>query len=142
MQQGSITALHIARVKGTPSYPVQRATAISGKGLEGDRSCNADNARQVLVMDQETLNHLELEPGQIKENITTTGLDLSQVKEGQVLFIGDEITMEFVGPCLPCHKMDQIRPGLQDRLKGQRGMLAVVLNGGTFKVGDPVRVEP
>jgi MOSC domain-containing protein YiiM len=81
-------------------------------------------------------------PGQIKENITTTGLDLSQVKEGQVLFIGDEITMEFVGPCLPCHKMDQIRPGLQDRLKGQRGMLAVVLNGGTLKVGDPVRVEP
>jgi MOSC domain-containing protein YiiM len=38
--------------------------------------------------------------------------------------------------------MDQIRPGLQDRLKGQRGMLAVVLNGGTFQVGDPVRVEP
>jgi MOSC domain-containing protein YiiM len=142
MQQGSITALHIARVKGTPSDPVQRATAISGKGLEGDRSCSADNARQVLVMDQETLNHLELVPGQIKENITTTGLDLSQVKEGQVLFIGDEVTMEFVGPCLPCHKMDQIRPGLQDRLKGQRGMLAVVLNGGTFQVGDPVRVEP
>jgi MOSC domain-containing protein YiiM len=142
MQQGSITALHIARVKGTPSDPVQSATAISGQGLEGDRSCNADNVRQVLVMDQETLNHLELLPGQIKENITTTGLDLSQVKKGQVLFIGDEVTMEFVGSCLPCHKMDQIRPGLQDRLKGRRGMLAVVLNGGTFKVGDPVRVEP
>jgi MOSC domain-containing protein YiiM len=142
MQQGSITALHIARVKGTPSDPVQSANAISGKGLEGDRSCSADNVRQVLVMDLETLKDLELDPGQIKENITTTGLNLSQVKEGQVLFIGDEVTMEFVGPCLPCHKMDQIRPGLQDRLKGQRGMLAVVLNGGTFKVGDPVRVEP
>ena len=142
MQQGSITALHIARVKGTPSDPVQTATAISGQGLEGDRSCSADNVRQVLVMDQETLNDLELKPGQIKENITTTGLDLSQVKEGQVLFIGDEVTLEFVGPCLPCHKMDQIRPGLQAKLKGQRGMLAVVLNGGTFKVGDPVRVEP
>ena len=142
MQQGSITALHIARVKGTPSDPVQTTTAISGHGLEGDRSCNPDNARQVLVMDLETLKELELLPGQIKENITTTGLDLSQVKEGQVLFIGDEVTMEFVGPCLPCHKMDQIRPGLQAKLKGQRGMLAVVLNGGTFKVGDPLRVEP
>jgi MOSC domain-containing protein YiiM len=142
MQEGSITALHIARVKGTPSEPVEKATAISGQGLEGDRSCNPDNARQVLVMDQETLKDLELVPGQIKENITTTGLDLSQVKRGQVLFIGDEVTLEFVGPCLPCHKMDQIRPGLQDRLKGRRGMLAVVLNGGAFKVGDPVRVEP
>jgi hypothetical protein len=30
--------------------------------------------------------------------------------------VGDEVTMEFVGPCLPCHKMDAIRPGLQKRL--------------------------
>ena len=142
MQQGTIAALHIARVKGTPSEPVQRATAISGEGLEGDRSCNPHNTRQVLVMDRETLDDLELAPGQIKENVTTTGLDLSQVKEGQVLFIGDEVTLELVGPCLPCHKMDQIRPGLQGKLKGRRGMLAVVINGGPMKVGDPVRVEP
>jgi len=142
MQQGTITALHIARVKGTPSDPVQQATALAGRGLEGDRSCNPDNMRQVLVMDRETLEDLGLEPGQIKENLTTTGLDLSQVHEGQVLFIGDEVTLELVGPCLPCHKMDKIRPGLQGKLKGRRGMLAVVINGGPIKVGDPVRVEP
>jgi MOSC domain-containing protein YiiM len=142
MQQGTITALHIARVKGTPSDPVQQATALSGRGLEGDRSCNPDNTRQVLVMDRETLADLELEPGQIKENLTTSGLDLSQVEGGQVLFVGDEVTLEFVGPCLPCHKMDKIRPGLQGKLQGRRGMLAVVINGGAIRVGDPVRVEP
>ena len=142
MQQGSIVAMHIARIKGTPSDPVMEATAISAQGLEGDRSCSADNTRQVLVMDQETLDHLELIPGQIKENITTTGLDLSQAKPGEVFFIGDSVTMEIVGECQPCGKMDTIRPGLRDRLGGRRGMLAMVINGGTLKVGDPIRLEP
>ena len=89
MQHGSITHLHLARVKETPSDPVSEATAISGKGLEGDRSCSERNIRQVLFMDQETLAGLDLKPGQIKENITTTGLDLSNVEAGQVFFIGD-----------------------------------------------------
>ena len=142
MQQGTIVALHIARVKGTPSDPVDAATAISVQGLEGDRSCSVDNTRQVLVMDRETLDHLELKPGQIKENITTTGLDLSQTKAGEVFFIGDAVTMEVVGECEPCGKMDAIRPGLRELLGGRRGMLAMVINGGPIKIGDSIRIEP
>ncbi len=142
MQQGTIINIHIARVKETPSDPVQEATAISAQGLEGDRSCKVGNPRQVLVMDKETLDQMELNPGQIKENITTTGLDLSKTEAGQVFFIGDEVTMEIVGECEPCGKMDAIRQGLQQKLNHRRGMLAVVVNGGPFKVGDPIRVEP
>ncbi len=142
MQQGTIVNLHIARVKETPSDPVQDATAISGMGIEGDRSCKASNVRQVLVMDQETLGELQLKPGQIKENITTTGLDLSKTEVGQVFFIGDHVTMEIVGPCEPCHKMDAIRQGLREKLDGRRGMLATVINGGAIKVGDSIRIEP
>ena len=142
MQQGSVTALHIARVKGTPSDPVQSAKALSGQGLEGDRSCSANNTRQVLVMDQETLDNFSLEPGIIKENITTRGLNLIDVKAGQVMFIGGEVTLEFVGPCEPCGKMDAIQPGLREKLDGRRGMLATVINGGDINVGDQARVEP
>ena len=108
MQQGTLVALHIARVKGTPSDPVKEASAISAAGLDGDRSCNPDNTRQVLIMDKETLDKFGLEPGQIKENITTTNLDLSNVKNGNVFFIGDNVTMEAVGDCEPCGKMDAI----------------------------------
>ena len=46
-------------------------------GMEGDRSCHEGNIRQVLFMDKETLDDLELTPGQIKENITTSGVDMS-----------------------------------------------------------------
>ena len=142
MQQGTIVNIHLARVKETPSDPVQEATALSSMGLEGDRSCKVGNPRQVLVMDKETLDEMELKPGQIKENITTTGLDLSKTEAGQVFFIGDEVTMEIVGECEPCGKMDAIRQGLQERLNHRRGMLAVVVNGGPIKVGDSIRVEP
>ena len=142
MQQGSIVNLHIARKSGTPSDPVQEATAISAKGLEGDRSCREDNTRQVLVMDKETLDKLDIKPGQIKENITTIGLDLAQTQPGQVFFIGDQVTMEIVGECEPCGRMDAIRSGLRKELNGRRGMLAVVINGGPVKVGDAIRIEP
>ena len=142
MQQGTIVALHIARIKGTPSDPVPEATAISAQGLEGDRSCKPDNTRQVLFMDQETLDELALKPGQIKENITTSGLDLSQAKGGQVVFIGDAVTMELVGDCQPCGQMDAIRAGLRQELEGKRGVLAMVINGGPIKIGDSVRIEP
>ena len=142
MQQGTISNLHIARVKGTPSDPVQEATALSSKGLEGDRSCSEANVRQVLFMDKETLDRLDLQPGQIKENITTAGIDLTQAKTGQVFFIGEQVTMEVVGECEPCGKMDGIRVGLKERLNGKRGMLATVINGGDIKVGDAIRIEP
>ena len=141
MPQGTITNLHIARVKGTPSDPVQEATAISGLGLEGDRSAYEGNKRQVLFIDKETLDDLGLAPGQVKDNITVTGLDLSQTKAGQVFRIGDKVTMELVGDCEACGKMETLALGLQDKIDGKRGMLAMVVNGGSIKVGDSITVQ-
>ena len=142
MQQGTIVNLHLAPPNRTLIQPVQQITAVSCEGLEGDRHCNERNVRQVLLMDKETLDELELEPGQIKENVTTIGLDLSQTQAGQVFFIGDEVTMEIVGECKPCDRMNAIRPGLREVLAYRRGMLATVINGGPIKVGDSIRVEP
>ena len=145
MQSGTIVNLHIARVKGTPSDPVDAARAISAEGLEGDRSRNPRNLRQVLVMDKETLDHYGLEPGQIKENLTVTGLDLSQARQGHVFFIGDDenhVTLEVTGDCEPCQKMDALIPGLREDIFGKRGILTVVLQGGEIKVGDAIRLEP
>lgn len=141
MPQGTITDLHIARVKGTPSDPVQEAIAISGLGLEGDRSAYEGNLRQVLFVDKEILDGANLAPGQVKENITVTGLNVAEVKPGQVFTIGDTVTLEAVGDCEACSKMDAIRLGLKDELQGKRGMLAKVLNGGAIKVGDTVKVQ-
>ena len=134
MNEGRVVNLYLCRERQQPVTPVQEATALSDLGLEGDKRAIKGSARQVLVMDIETLRELDLSPGTIKENITVEGLDLSSV--------GDQVTLEATGDCLPCGKMDAIRPGLQNELKGRRGILSIVLNGGTLKVGDAIRVEP
>ena len=142
MDQGRIVNLHLCKERLQPMVPVQEATAISDLGLEGDKHAVKGSPRQVLVMDLETLRTLDLAPGVIKENVTVEGLDLSSVKAGQVFFIGDHVTLEATGPCEPCSRMDEIRPGLQQALDGCRGIITMVLNGGTLRVGDAIRVEP
>ena len=121
--------------------PVQEAVAISDFGLEGDRHAKRGGPRQVLLADIETLKSHGLSPGIIKENITIEGVDLFSAEPGQVFFIGDQVTMEVTGECVPCSRMDEIRTGLQEELDGRRGILVIVLNGGSLRVGDAVRLE-
>ncbi len=40
----------------------------------------------------------------------------------------------------PCERMEAIRPGLRQELKGRRGMLARIVEGGTVRVGDPIEL--
>ena len=90
-------------------------------------------------MDRETLEALEVSPGAVKENVTTQGLDLKTVTNGQRLRVGSAL-LEVSVPCHPCHLMDEIRPGLQEALRGRRGMLCRVVEGGVIKQGDAIEV--
>ncbi len=40
--------------------------------------------------------------------------------------------------CDPCHRMDELRPGLRAELDGKRGMLAHVVEGGEIALGDAI----
>ena len=139
---GKVLAIQLSKERRQPMTSTEAATAIADVGIEGDRHAQRGFARQVLIMDKETLDLLGLSPGQIKENITVGGVDLNGIRPGQVFFFGDEVTMEATGDCEPCGLMDEIRPGLRETLQGRRGILVMVLNGGELRVGDSVRVEP
>src|SRR2546426_6215247 len=95
--------------------------------------------RSVLLMEAETLEELGLRPGVVKENITTRGLALRGLKVGQRLRVG-EAMLEVACPCEPCRLMDEIRRGLQDELRGRRGMLCRVVQGGRIRRGDGIEV--
>ena len=138
---GTITNIHIARIKDTPSQEAQQASVISGQGLSGDRSCDPLNDRQVLIMDKEILDRFGLQPGQVKENITVLGVGIYEALIGQILTIGSEITMEVTGFRDPCGQIDEIRPGLRQLMDDEhgRGILTRVLNGGMMQVGDTIR---
>ena len=142
--QGEIVSIYICVGHREPMESVESANAISRFGLEGDGHATSDpgrSGRQVLLMDRETLDRLGLAPGDIRENITTSGVDLSSLAPGRKVSLGQTTVVEITGECEPCSRMDEIRPGLQATLNGQRGMLARVLDGGTVTVGDAVRVS-
>ena len=142
--QGEIVSVHICVGHRRPMESVESANVIARFGLEGDRhatSAPGRSGRQVLLMDRETLDRLELAPGDIRENITTSGVELSSLAPGRKVSLGQTAVVETTGECEPCGRMDEIRPGLQRVLDGRRGMLARVLDGGTVAVGDAVRVS-
>lgn len=88
----------------------------------------------------ETLERFDLGPGILKENIATRGISLDSLQHKQRLRIGS-VLMEITKPCAPCDRMEEIRPGLKEALRGQRGMLARIVEGGTISVGDPLVLE-
>jgi len=122
-----------------PMREVPLARAVLERGLANCAHACPGGKRQVLLMDMETLDQLGLAPGVVKENITTRGLELRELKRGQVLCAGEAV-LEVTLPCEPCGRMDDIRRGLQQELRGRRGMLCRVVREGVIRRGDPIEV--
>ena len=138
-----IISLQICVGHREPKNPVDSATFIEGFGIEGDRHAvktGARTVRQVLLMDEDTLEGFGLGIGQVRENVTVRGIDLHEVPAGQRLALGDDVVVEITQFCAPCERMEEVRPGLREELFEQRGMLATVISGGAVNVGDQIQV--
>lgn len=120
---------------------VDRAELITALGLDGDKHAVATSKRQVLLVDQEALDEVGVAPGIIKENLTVEGLNVMGLPVGTRLTLGSQAVLEITDVCEPCFRMDEIRSGLKDELEGRRGMVAVVIRGGSISIGDPISVE-
>ncbi len=139
---GEVVALHVSPGPGSRSVPrpMARARALENQGIEGDRHARKGHHRQVLLVEQEVLDSLGLAPGSIREQVTVRGLRLDDLADGQKLRIGEAL-FEVGGPCAPCERMNEIRPGLLEILEGRRGRFVRVVQGGAFGVGDPILRE-
>jgi MOSC domain-containing protein YiiM len=143
---------------------------VGGRGVEGDAHLGATvqhrsrvardpaqpNLRQVHLLHEELLEELRatgfpLVPGAMGENVTTRGIDLPGLSAGTRLRLGAAAVVEVTGLRNPCSQLDGIRPGLMDAvlarddrggLLRRAGVMAVVLEGGEVRPGDPIRVEP
>lgn len=134
-----IIALQVKGPKGTLLRPRDESEVIVGRGLRGNRGGRPGGKRQVLVMPIELIEKFDLSIGQVKEQITTRGLDAMALRTGDRLHIGD-VVLEATGECEPCEQIEAIRPGLRAAMDHQRGMLFRVLEGGIIRVGDTIEV--
>lgn len=136
---GRVLALFLSPRRTWPMKGRHRVVARTDHGFEGDAHARPGGSRQLLLLDSETLNQFDLQPGVLKENITTVGLDLAGLAPGTRLWVGEAL-LEITKECAPCANMDKVRPGLQEEIRGRRGMLAWVVEGGPIRAGDPIRV--
>ncbi len=142
---------------------------LAGLGVEGDAHLGetvqhrsrkrADptqpNLRQVHLIHAELHKELrergfDVAAGQMGENVTTSGVDLLGLPTGALLRLGDEAVIEVTGLRNPCKQLDEVQPGLMEavldrdaegNLVRKSGVMAVVLEGGEVRPGDPMAVE-
>ena len=114
--------------------------AVENKGFKDCIHGRAGSSRQVLLLDLETLEEFGIEPGRARENITTRGIALGTLLLGQLLRAG-EVLLQVTQPCTPCDQMDEIRQGLQEALRGRRGVLCRVIEPGRIRRGDSIEIE-
>ncbi len=138
---GKIVDIRLNVARRQPMSVVESAEVKAGEGLVGDRHAEVGSTRQILMMDRAILEALEVEPGQLRENITVEGVSLFGLEKGQKLRVGDSLEFQIGELCDPCDNMDHIRPGLREKIQGQRGLFVTPLGSGTVSVGDEVSVE-
>jgi MOSC domain-containing protein YiiM len=90
-------------------------------------------------------------PGQMGENVTTSGIDLLGLATGTRLDLGAAAVVEVTGLRNPCAQLDKIQKGLMAATLGRdargnlvrkAGIMGVVLADGEVRPGDPIQIEP
>jgi MOSC domain-containing protein YiiM len=111
------------------------------------------NNRQVHLMPSELFSELassgfHVASGNLGENVTTAGLDLTKFPLGTCLRIGNSAIVELTGLRTPCALIDRLQKGLKRAMimKHEQpmfrcGVLGVVRETGQIAPGDRIIVE-
>ena len=130
------------KIKNTPSAnadtPLQKGNTLpanAGTPLQKGNTLPA-NAGTPLGEGKS----LELKPGDFAENITTEGVDLSKIKEGDRMAVGKEVLLEVTKIGKECYRRCSIYYKLGDCIMPKEGVFARVLKGGVIQVGDLLEI--
>jgi MOSC domain-containing protein YiiM len=115
------------------------------------------NLRQVYLIHAELFEELceagfDIAPGQMGENVTTSGLDLLELPTGTLLRLGEAAVIEVTGLRNPCAQLDRIQPeglgrppSLRSRCRRKpvlkAGIMGIVVAGGEIRPGDAVQID-
>ena len=149
--KGTIASLHIhPRTAGEPLIEVPEFNLVAEKGVVENKryfgrvNYGKPSKRQVTLIERETIDQhaaalgADFDPGAVRSNIETTGIDLTALI-GQQVQIGEAILL-FVEPRTPCHKMDALAPGLRALMENSRqGVIARVVKDGRIRRGDTLQ---
>ncbi len=131
---------------------VDETEAKVGLGLAGDRRAenrkpNDKSPRQVTLLQAEHLSAVasfmrvaRVDPAMTRRNLLVSGVNLLALKDKRFRVGG--VLLEGSGLCHPCSRMEEtLGPGGYNAMRGHGGITARVLEEGTIRVGDEVRLE-
>ena len=153
MVHGRIVQINVSP-GGVPKLPVPSAH-VTEQGLEGDLHRDMEHhggpERALCIFAMEQIRVLQAEghdvaPGAIGENLTVEGLDWERVTPGSRLELGAGVLLEVTRYTSPCFNIKKnftdgdFSRVSQKRHPGSSRVYARVLQAGTIKQGDPVRL--
>lgn len=138
---GKIIAVCSAPRKGMVKSDAGEGLLIEGIGLEGDAHAGFMH-RQVSLIAMEDIRLMmaklpSLAPGSFAENLTTEGFDLSRLKIGDRLKVGEAV-LEVSQIGKECHSGCEVFKQSGECIMPQKGIFTRVVKGGKVKSGDRV----
>lgn len=121
--------------------PINNSLILEEKlGIQGDISANTISPRQVLIVTTDILQEFKLNPGDLRENLVISDLEINSLSSGDELLIGSSVKLRLTFNCEACNfvKKLSISPS---KINGKRGILAVVIQGGVIRRNDPVHIS-
>lgn len=148
--KAKVYSINLSKIKGVLKVPVSCARLIEDFGLEADAHAG-DKIKQVSLLSIEGIKKqkecakikksaADLKPGDFAENITTEGINLTTLKIGDKLQIGDNALIEISKIGKDCHRHCSIYYKIGDCIMLREGVFAKVLIGGEISIGDEIRV--
>lgn len=146
--------------------PALEIHLVAGLGVEGDAHFGATsqhrydkryapskpNLRQLHMIDAATYQLLradgfDVHPGDLGENVTTAGIDFTDMSAGTIVKIGQHAQLELTGLRQACVLIDKHLPGLRLAVERQGsgkkkfvrgGVMSRVLRDGVIRPGDAI----
>ena len=166
---GTVVAVSLRASHHFSKTPGLSIRLLRGLGVTGDahmgetvkhrsrvrRDPTQPNLRQVHLIHAELFDEVRAKgfpvaPGELGENITTSGIDLLALPTGTRLHLGESAAVEVTGLRNPCIQIDHFQNGLMaatlDKdvdgdLVRKAGIMSIVISEGDVRPGDSIRVE-
>jgi MOSC domain-containing protein YiiM len=140
MQEARVEAICISTKKGMVKREMDTVVFEKGWGIKDDAHAGKWH-RQVSLLAGESIDTVKeklpsLKNGAFAENIITRDIDLSQVKIGDQLQLGDEVLLEITQIGKKCHNDGcVIKKATGNCIMPKEGLFAKVLQGGSLARG-------